>query len=185
MLTSGAPVIFTANYTRQTGTVQIQANPENAPWSFLDGDGKAHTGKGNATLAGIPTGQIAMTWQALTGYTKPAGSTKTLATGGTVAFAASYTRQTGSLKVTLLPAGAVSAGAQWRRVGTSTWRASGSTESGVPTGSVTIEFKTITRWITPAKVSVTVNNNQLTQTARIYGNKNNAADGRTWNLYDQ
>ena len=63
---------------------------------------------------------------------------------------------TGNLQVTLTPPEAVTAGAQWRRTGTSTWRNSGTTETGIPVGQHTVEFKSITDWITPNHATVTL-----------------------------
>jgi len=52
-----------------------------------------------------------------------------------------YSLQTGSLDVTITPQEAIDAGAKWRRVGTSAWRASGTPETGIPVGPYTWSFK--------------------------------------------
>ena len=57
--------------------------------------------------------------------------------------AGTYVQQTGSLQVTISPQGAIDAGAQWRRVGTSTWQNSGTTETGIPVGQHTVEFSDV------------------------------------------
>jgi hypothetical protein len=75
---------------------------------------------------------------------------------------------TGSLKVMISPQGAITAGAKWRRKGTSTWLNSGNTESGVPVGSCTVEFKAIAGWNKPANKAVTINKNQTTSTSGTY-----------------
>jgi len=54
--------------------------------------------------------------------------------------------QTGSIKVTIKPQGAVDGGAQWRRVGTSVWFNSGETETNIPPGEYYVEFKQIDGW---------------------------------------
>lgn len=54
--------------------------------------------------------------------------------------------QYGSIQVTITPQEAVDDGAQWRRVGTSTWFNSGDTETNVPPGEYYVEFKAITGW---------------------------------------
>ncbi len=76
--------------------------------------------------------------------------------------------QTGSLQVTIAPQGAINDGAQWRRIGTSTWRDSGTTESNVSTGPHTIEFKSIPNWNNPANIPVTINDNQTTAVTGTY-----------------
>ena len=65
-------------------------------------------------------------------------------------------KQTGSLRVGISPQGAIDAGAQWRIVGTTTWRNNGYTLSGIPAGSYTIEFKSVSGWQKPANQSVTI-----------------------------
>ncbi len=65
------------------------------------------------------------------------------------------TPTTGSLTVTILPAGAVSAGAQWR-VGTGAYQNSGATVTGLAAGSVGINFKPVTGWTTPADQAPTI-----------------------------
>ncbi len=62
---------------------------------------------------------------------------------------------TGSLTVTISPAGAVTAGALWR-IGTGTYQNSGATVTGLAAGSVGINFKTVTGWTAPADQSVTI-----------------------------
>lgn len=74
----------------------------------------------------------------------------------------------GSLTVTLGPPEAVAAGAQWRRSGTSTWRAGGSTETGIPAGSYTIEFCPVPGWVTPATQPVTIASGGAVSTAATY-----------------
>ncbi len=90
--------------------------------------------------------------------------THTMACSGTGVAATTY----GSLRVTIEPAGARSAGAQWKRVGTSTWRNSGTTESGVPAGSHTIEFKTVTGWTKPNNANITVVSGQTATATGTY-----------------
>ncbi len=65
------------------------------------------------------------------------------------------TPTTGSLTVTILPAEAVTAGAQWR-VGTNSYQNSGATVTGLAAGSVNVNFKTVAGWTTPAEQSVTI-----------------------------
>ena len=51
---------------------------------FLDGDGILHGGVGDAIVSGIPTGQIALTWENLSGFTAPEGESQVLVRDGTV-----------------------------------------------------------------------------------------------------
>jgi hypothetical protein len=79
-----------------------------------------------------------------------------------------WVQQLGSLAVTISPAAAVTAGAQWKRVGTATWLNSGSTETGIPEGSYTVEFNSVAGWTTPASVSVTISTDVTTAKSATY-----------------
>ena len=69
-----------------------------------------------------------------------------------------------NLSVTLMPSQAVSGGAQWNVDG-GTWRNSGTTVTGLSTGSHTVSYKAITGWIAPASATVTLKNGGNTLTA--------------------
>jgi len=77
------------------------------------------------------------------------------------------TPQTGSLTVTLSPAGAVSAGAQWR-VDSGTWRNSGDTASGLTTGSHSVSFKATSGYTAPSDHTVTINSGAVTSDTGPY-----------------
>ena len=73
----------------------------------------------------------------------------------------------GSLKVTIYPPEAVSAGARWRVDG-GDWNSSGYTQNGLSVGNHLLEFNTIPGWIKPTSQTVTINNNQTTDTSGEY-----------------
>ena len=81
---------------------------------------------------------------------------------------------TGSVRVTIDPSEARSAGAQWRLTsGPDTgWKNSGTTISNIPTGSYTVTYKDITGWDKPANASVSVSSNQTTSRTGTYSIKN-------------
>jgi hypothetical protein len=74
----------------------------------------------------------------------------------------------GSLEVTISPQGAIDAGAQWRRVGTSTWLNSEIPETEIPAGKYSIEFRTVAGWTAPGNRSVEINNNATAKTSGTY-----------------
>ena len=61
----------------------------------------------------------------------------------------------GSVKVSISPAGAVNAGAQWQVDG-GEWQASGATVSGLSVGTHSLTFKTLSGWTTPTAKKVTI-----------------------------
>src|SRR5690349_9250323 len=75
---------------------------------------------------------------------------------------------TGQIRVTIQPQGAIDAGARWRRTGTSSWFQSGDTETDVPVGLFSLEFKDVSGWGTPATQTITITNGQLTQASGNY-----------------
>jgi hypothetical protein len=74
----------------------------------------------------------------------------------------------GHLRVSIEPEMARDAGAQWRRKGTSTWYNSGETENNVPVGEHLVEFKSISGWLDPADISVTVEQGQTATAVGTY-----------------
>jgi hypothetical protein len=71
------------------------------------------------------------------------------------------------LTVTLLPAGAVSAGAQWQINGGAALN-SGVTVTNLPEGSYTVSFTAIPGWDTPSNQVITVTNGALTTLTAVY-----------------
>lgn len=74
---------------------------------------------------------------------------------------------TGSLEVTLSPAEAVSAGAQWR-VNGGPWQSSGATVSSLPEGTHEIEYSVVADWSTPGTKTVHILRGQTTTAAGEY-----------------
>ena len=73
----------------------------------------------------------------------------------------------GSVTVTISPAGAITAGAQWNVDG-GTWRSSGATVSSLSAGSHTVAFSTVSGWTTPSSQTVTISNGQTTTAVGTY-----------------
>jgi hypothetical protein len=82
----------------------------------------------------------------------------------------------GSLWVTISPAGAVSAGAQWCVDGGS-WQASGATVSGLTVGSHTVSFKAVPGWTPPLAGSVNITNGQTTSLTFTYAQQAPSKNG--------
>ena len=73
----------------------------------------------------------------------------------------------GLLQVTILPAAAVTAGAQWQ-VDDGTWQDSGTTVSNLLVGVHTVGFSTATGWMPPASQNVFVNSNGVATATATY-----------------
>ncbi len=73
----------------------------------------------------------------------------------------------GSLTVTISPAAAITAGAQWNVDG-GTWKNSGATVGNLSVGSHTVNFNTITGWTAPASQTVNIVKGQTTSAGGLY-----------------
>ncbi len=86
----------------------------------------------------------------------------------------------GNLRVTIEPPEAVAAGAQWRRAGTSTWRNSGDTDTGVMPGGRVVEFRQVSGWMPPEDSTVVIDSGAATETTGIYAA---TFDTLSWSTY--
>lgn len=122
------------------------------------------------TETGIPEGAYAVEFRQVAQWTAPTNIPVGIAAGETTTVTGTYEAvfQAGSLTVTIEPEDAVEAGAQWRRLGTDDWYDSGETETGVPAGSHTVEFKTVSGWLKPANLPVTVEADEETEASGTY-----------------
>ena len=161
-ITSGATTTTNGTYTvvvAQTGSLTVTISPAGAvsagaQWR-VDGGALQNSG---ATVSGLSTGSHAVAFSTVSGYTTPTGQNVTITSGTTATASGTYTiigTPTGSLTVTISPAGAVSAGAQWRVDG-GALQASGATVSGLSTGSHAVAFSTVSGYTTPAGQNVTI-----------------------------
>ena len=167
-LANSATITFVGNYLPYSGTLGIKVTPETAPWK-LSGP-MALSGTGTTTILHALIGSYSLTWQPLAGWTTPTPNkiNFTLARNQVTTFTGIYIRQTGSLRVTIAPPQALTAGGQWRRVGTTPWLNSGFTETNIPTGNYSIEFKTVSGWVAPATKSVNIAQSQTSQVSGVY-----------------
>jgi len=75
--------------------------------------------------------------------------------------------QTGSLQVTITPAGAASAGAMWQVDGGS-WQQSGATVGGLSVGIHTVAFNAVSGWTSPGSQTVVVLASQISGITEIF-----------------
>ncbi len=87
----------------------------------------------------------------------------------------------GSVHVTLEPAEAVAAGAQWK-LDSGAWQDNGATLASVPGGMHTVSFKSVTGWNTPASSMVNVDGSKIAEVAASYYHICDGVDAcdRTW-----
>ncbi len=136
-----------------------------AQWN-VDGGTWQNSG---ATVGGLSVGSHTVNFNTIASWTSPASQSVNIVKGQTTSAGGLYAQQTqtGSLTVTISPAGAVNAGAQWNVDG-GTWQNSGATVGNLSVGSHTLNFNTITGWTSPASQSVNIVNGQTTSAGGLY-----------------
>ena len=149
-------------FARESGAVRIDATPNTAPWSFIDGDGKPHSGVGDATVAGVPTGSLTFTWGALAKYDRPApySVTRTLDLDTTLTIKGIYKQQVGTVNINIWPATTrwtLTDGSGGRRSGIGSARL-----ANVPIGALKLAWTAPSGYLAPAvnPASLTLANGQ-------------------------
>ena len=156
---------------QQSGSVQVTLGPQGAvtagaEWNVDGGAWQI----GGGTVSGLTVGTNAHTinYRTITNWNTPAAVPVTITANTTTKVTGTYTAYAGSVQVTLAPAGAVSAGAEWNVDG-GAWQASGATVSGIlVTGNHTINYNTVTGWTSPSSAPVTITNNGTTNVTGTY-----------------
>ncbi|HOV59941.1 MAG TPA: PKD domain-containing protein [Candidatus Hydrogenedentes bacterium] len=180
---SPQPVIVTLNtpdvyvdlspvWVRERGTVNIYTQPSTASWRLTGPDGVDQTGTGNATLAGMPTGNYTLEWLPLATYDQPVPTTLTrfLYPNMSVIFNGTYSPRIGEgiarVSVVLVPQAALDAGGQWRING-GAWLNSGDVVE-VPDGNSTLTYKDIPGWTAPVSQTLFFERDKTTTLTREY-----------------
>lgn len=120
------------------------------------------------TITNVPAGQHTVFFSTVSGWTSPASQIVTINSGATTSVTGTYTPvAVGALKVTLVPAGAVTAGAQWEMDGGNVYD-SGTTITNISTGPHTVFFSTVSGWTSPASQNITINSGATTSVTGTY-----------------
>ncbi len=158
-------------YSSRGGSLTVTISPSaardaGAQWRV---DGGSYRNSGS-TVGGLSEGSHTVSYKAISGWTTPSNQRVDVRNSRTTSTSATYvrtTQTTGSLQVNLLPAGAVSAGAQWSVDG-GDMQNSGATVTGLSAGSHSVTFKTVSGYTTPAGQTVTVTANAVTTATGTY-----------------
>ncbi len=160
----------TGTYTHHKGSLAVTIDPEaartaGAKWSIDSGVTWKESGD---TLSNIPTGTYTVTYKVITGWTKPGDTPISVIKNQEATTKGTYTRDKGSLKVTIDPEAARTAEARWSIDSGVTWKESGDTLSNIPTGTYTVTYKVITGWTKPGDTPISVIKNQEATTKGTY-----------------
>ncbi|MBN2310464.1 MAG: hypothetical protein JXR94_15935, partial [Candidatus Hydrogenedentes bacterium] len=167
-VTSGATASTTGTYTGLTGSLTVTIEPAaartaGAQWR-VDGGSWQNSGD---TVSGLTAGSHTVSYSTVTNWTTPSDESVSVSGGSAASTTGTYVEHTGSLTVTIEPAAARTAGAQWR-VGGGAWQNSGDTVSGLSVGAHTVSYNTVGGWTTPSDESVSITNGATTSTTGTY-----------------
>ena len=169
-VTANSVATTTGTYVVQSGSLQVTITPAGAvsagaQWQV---DGGAYQNSGT-TLSNLYVGTHTLTFKPISGWNTPSSQSVTINANATSTASGNYDpiASTGSLQVTISPAGAVSAGAQWQVDG-GAFQNTGATVSNLSVGSHTVAFKPVTGWTTPSDQTVTISANTTTTASGTY-----------------
>lgn len=120
----------------------------------------------------MTTGTQIIEFASATGYTTPSDTNVTIAkdavTETSIAYAAVPVADKGSLKITITPAGAVTAGAKWRLKNTTEWKDSGVMVADILAGVQVVEFASVSGFTAPADINVMITKDMTTEHSVSY-----------------
>lgn len=150
------------------GSIAVSINPEDAiaaggHWRVDNGTWQTS----GTTLPGLAVGTHTVEFKVIAGWTKPGNKDVTIQDGKTESITGTYSQGTGSIAVTILPQDVREQGAEWR-VDNGPWQKSGSTISGLATGTHVVEFNIVPAWSTPGNQNVTITVSKTTEATATY-----------------
>jgi hypothetical protein len=154
-----------------TGWGATFAGISTAPWSFgsllvsitppaavsagahwqVDGGARQDSG---ATISGLVVGKHTVSFNTVNGWTTPGNQIVVVSANSKATTSGTYVA-TGSLQVTITPAAAVIAGAQWQVDG-GTPESSDETVGNLSAGNHTVSFNAVSGWTTPPDQTVSI-----------------------------
>ncbi|MDM8550848.1 peptidoglycan DD-metalloendopeptidase family protein, partial [Desulfobacterales bacterium HSG2] len=147
-------------YTQQAqyGSIRTTISPSKAvsagaQWR-VDGGSWQNSGR---IVNNLSVGSHTVSFRSVSGWNAPSSQGVTVRANSTYTGSGTYTQQAqyGSVRTTISPSEAVSAGAQWRVDGGS-WQNSGRTVNSLSVGNHTVSFRTVSGWNAPRSQSVSV-----------------------------
>jgi hypothetical protein len=168
----GADGTTTASGTYEplTGSLKVTISPTSAitaggKWQ-VDGGAIQNSG---ATVANLSVGNHTVSFNTISGWTSPASETVAITANSTATTNGTYVAipPTGSLQVSISPAAATDAGAQWQVDG-GNFQKSGATVTNLSLGGHTVSFNTINGWTAPSHLTVSIKARMLTKDTATY-----------------
>ncbi|MCE5244317.1 MAG: C1 family peptidase [Desulfobacteraceae bacterium] len=164
----GVATIESGAYVLQTGSLTVTLSPDDAVssgalWRVDSGAWLS----GGTTVSGLKVGTHTVSFKPTVGYTTPVTRKVTISKDLDTPDTGAYILQTGSLRVILSPAAAVTAGVKWQVDG-GDWLDSGTTVPGLKVGKHTVSFISVFGYTTPATKTLNIANNKTTSMTAAY-----------------
>jgi uncharacterized repeat protein (TIGR03803 family) len=181
--TTTATGTYTVPGSGPTGALSVTLEPAGAVsagalWKLDFGTAQ----NSGVTITNVSVGSHTLSFTTVSGWDTPADQTVTITSNLTTTATGIYTAigngLTGALSVTLEPAGAVAAGAQWQVDG-GAGQASGAIVTNLVAGSHTVSFALISGWNAPSNQTVTITNGATTSATGLYTASITPSDGVT------
>jgi hypothetical protein len=160
----------------QTGSLQVTISPasaitDGAKWQVDGGSFQ----NGGATVTNLSVANHTVSFSTIGGWTTPANQTVAVNANSTATSSGTYviSGPTGFLQITIGPASANAAGAQWQ-VDDGTFQKSSTTASNLSVGHHTVSFNAVSGWTTPANQTVSI---KAKAVAKAKGNYTFSAQG--------
>lgn len=165
-LTNGRAITTNGLYV-QKSALKISFNnipvPPLAAWQVNGGTWMTN----GMTLTNLNAGANLVSYREVPGYIQPPSETVTLIPGQTLALIRPYTVMTATISAVITPAAAAAAGARWQVDG-GTGQVSGAAVGGLAMTTHQVTFSALSRWITPATISVTPSNQIAVVVTGVY-----------------
>jgi hypothetical protein len=152
-----------------SGSVKVTISPAaavsaGAEWQV---DGGAWNTNG-ATVSGLTLGSHTVSFNPVTDWTTPSNQTVSVTANSITTATGTYAQQSGSLTMTIYPAAAVTAGAEWQVDSNAQWHTSGATVTNLSVGAHTVSFSALGGWTSPTNQTVSVTANFTTTASATY-----------------
>ena len=158
----------------RVGSVSVTIEPSGAQsagakWHLTSGPDTAWKNSG-VIIPNVPIGSYTVEYSSISGWDKPSNQSISVTRNNPATTTGTYVQQLGSVRATIEPVGARTLGAQWRLTsGPDTGpKDSGTTISGIPVGTYTVEYSSISGWDKPGNQSVSVTKNNTATPTGTY-----------------
>jgi hypothetical protein len=158
----GRPAMLVNSGCLQALIVPPDAVAAGAQWRV---DGYPWQGSGT-TISNLAVGTHSVSFGSVAGWTAPAPQVVSISAYEKTTVTGTYA-QFGSLSVSMIPAEAMAAGAQWQ-LDSGEWQNDRETIARIPTGTHTVQFKAVAYWAPPPSQTVIVPPNAITNITATY-----------------